>query len=106
MTKSNGTKLINAIAAREHANDTKLGTPSTDPMHAARRRTIMEQMAGGKGWRTAPKEPKQRANGLTRGEMKRIRRQVANEHVSEVRAPQFMHSAARRRFEAEMAVAA
>ena len=36
------------------------------------------------------------ANGKTRGEMKREARAAANAKVSENRAPQFMHSAARR----------
>lgn len=89
--------IFDAIAASEHANDTKLGMPSTDPMHAARRRTIMERLAGGKGWRTAPKLPATRDDGTTRGDRKRIAREIANGHVGEARDPEFMHSSARRK---------
>lgn len=99
--------IFNAIAAREHANDTKLGMPSTDPMHYARRRTIMEKLAGGKGWRTDPKEPKKDAQGLTRGDRKRAARERANAKVSEHRDYELLNSAARRRLDAEkMQVAA
>lgn len=86
--------IFNEIVAGEHANDTKLGLPSTDPTHAARRRTIMEHMAGGNGWRTPPKEPKRDAQGLSRGDRKRLARERANAKVSESRDRQFMHASA------------
>lgn len=103
MTKDN---VFTTLANREHENDTKLGMPSTDLAHFHRRMHLMSTLRGGKGFGQSPKGLKRDAQGLTRGDRKRLRRQVVNERVSEDRQPQFMHSAARRRLEAEMAVAA
>ncbi|MBY3543626.1 hypothetical protein HFN71_28495 [Rhizobium laguerreae] len=89
--------IFDKAVADEYANDTKLGMPSTDEGHFARRLALMERITGGKGFRTQPKLPAVRANGKTRGEMKRGARERANAKVSESRHPEFMHSSARQR---------
>ncbi|MGG7534639.1 hypothetical protein [Rhizobium sp. 12,4] len=101
------TKAFQQALADHHANDFKLGMPSTDEGHFARRLILMERLTGGKGFRSPAKEPAPRANGKTRGEMKREARERANVAVSEARPFQHMHSAARRRvLTAEVAAAA
>lgn len=97
MNQIPNTSAFNAVLTKEHANDTKLGMPSTDEAHFARRMTIMERMAGGKGWSSPAREPKKDAQGLTRGDRKRAARERANTAVSETRPYLYMHSAARRR---------
>lgn len=93
-------KAFDAVVAREHENDTKLGMPSTDAGHFHRRMAVMEQMTGGNGFGKLPKEPRKDAQGMTRGDRKRALRAATNAKVSEIRDPQFMHSAARRRLAA------
>ena len=109
MTRSEPTKttVFDEIVADYHANDFKLGMPSTDDAHFDRRKTVMEKLSGGKGWRIPAKEPKRNAQGLSRGDRKRLARAASNERVSEDRPYLYMHSAARRRaLAAEVAVAA
>lgn len=91
--------VFEALANREHQFDTHLGMPSMSLAHFDRRRTLMETMASGKGWGKQKKEVRRFADGTTRGDRKRIARERANAAVSEERLVQFMHSAARRRFE-------
>lgn len=99
--------IFDQAVADYHANDFKLGMPSTDEGHRVRRLTVMEKLTGGKGFRQPAKEPAVRANGKTRGEMKREARERANANVSEARSYQHMHSAARRRvLDAEVRAAA
>ncbi|NNH56951.1 hypothetical protein HLI01_09035 [Rhizobium laguerreae] len=86
--------IFDRTVADEYANDTKLGMPSTDEGHFARRMALMDRVKGGKGFRTPAKEPAVRANGKTRGQMKREARERANAAVSEVRDPQFRHASA------------
>lgn len=101
------TNIFNDIVADYHANDFKLGIPSTDAAHFDRRKTVMEKLSGGTGWRSPAKEPKRDAQGLSRGDRKRLAREAANSKVNEDRPYLYMHSAARRRaLEAELAVAA
>lgn len=90
-------KAFDAVVAREHENDTKLGMPSTDAGHFHRRMAVMQQMTGGAGFSPMPKEPRKDAQGMTRGDRKRALREAANAKVSEIRDPEYMHSAARRR---------
>jgi hypothetical protein len=90
-------KAFEAVVAKEHENDTRLGMPSTDLGHFARRMTAMENMTGGNGFGKMPKLPRKDAQGLTRGDRKRALREATNAKVSENRDQQFMHSAARRR---------
>jgi len=109
MTRSNlpKTNIFNEIVADYHADDFKLGMPSTDDAHFDRRKTVMEKLSGGKGWSIPAKEPKRNAQGLSRGDRKRLARAAAYERVSEDRPHLYMHSAARRRaLAAEVAVAA
>lgn len=79
----------------EYADDTKLGMPSRDEGHRARRLAVMERMTGGRGFERPAKEPRKDAQGRTRGDRKRAARAAANAKVSEAREPQFMHSSAR-----------
>jgi len=83
-----------------------LGMPSTDLMHKARRLTIMERMTGGNGFSALKKEVRTYSDGTTRGERKRAARERANAAVSEDRAPQFMHSTARRKLHEQQLQAA
>lgn len=85
------------VLEREHADDTRLGMPSRDAAHMLRRATIMASMTGNRGFRLQTKEPRTDAQGLTRGDRKRKARAAAMAKVSESRAPEFMHSAAKRR---------
>lgn len=94
------------VLDKEHENDSKLGMPSTSLEHHVRRLTLMERLAGGKGWRTPAREPKRNAQGLTRGQRKRELREATNAKVSESRPYLFMHSAARARWRAEQVRAA
>ncbi|MDK4727430.1 hypothetical protein [Rhizobium phaseoli] len=89
--------IFDKLAADYHANDFKLGMPSTDEGHRVRRLTVMERITGGKGFRSLPKEPGRNAEGLSRGDRKRLSRERANAAVNEARPYQHMHSAARRR---------
>ncbi|MEB2845891.1 hypothetical protein [Endobacterium cereale] len=73
--------IFDKLAAREHANDTKLGLPSTDRPHFHRRKHLMSVLAAGKGWRIPAKEPARRADGTTRGERKRARAERAFAHL-------------------------
>jgi hypothetical protein len=86
--------IFEKLAADYHANDFKLGMPSTDEGHRVRRLTVMEKLTGGRGFRQPAKEPAVRANGKTRGEMKREARERANANVSEFRERQFRHASA------------
>jgi hypothetical protein len=88
--------IFDKIVDAEHANDARLGMPATDSGHFDRRMNLMAAIRGGKGFRHPPKATAVRATGKTRGEMKRELRAAANAKVSEDRAPEFMHSAARR----------
>jgi hypothetical protein len=87
--------IFQRISASEQENDFKLGMPSTDEAHHARRLTVMETLTGGKGFRIPAKEPAIRGNGKTRGEAKREARAAADAKVSEYRDRQFRHSSAR-----------
>lgn len=97
--------VFEKLAAREHENDTKLGMPATDQAHHDRRLHLMSMLRGGKGFGTPAKQPRKDAQGLTRGDRKRLRRAAANAKVSEERDLLFMHRAARRRLLDEMIVA-
>ncbi|MEV4606154.1 hypothetical protein MRBLMR1_001094 [Neorhizobium sp. LMR1-1-1.1] len=98
--------IFTDLANREHENDSKLGMPSTSYEHRVRRKTLMEKLAGGKGWRNPKKELRKFANGTTRGQRKRALRAVFDAKVSEDRPYLFMHSAARARWRAEKVRAA
>lgn len=98
--------IFTTLANREHENDSKLGMPSTSLEHHVRRLTLMERLAGGKGWRNPKKESRRDAQGLTRGQRKRALREATNAKVSESRPYLFMHSAARARWRAEQVRAA
>jgi hypothetical protein len=87
--------IFQRISASEQENDFKLGMPSTDEAHHARRLTVMETLTGGKGFRIPAKEPAVRGNGKTRGEAKREARASADAKVSEYRAPEFRHGLSR-----------
>ncbi len=84
--------IFTDLATREHDNDTKLGMPSTSLEHHIRRLTLMERIAGGKGWRTPAKELRKFSDGTTRGQRKRLARERANAKVSEQRTNEFRHS--------------
>lgn len=94
---------MNALAkilGAEAVAVTRLGNPSQDYASQQRRLTAMATMTGTHGFRVPAVEPEKNARGLTRGDRKRIARAAASAKVSETRAPQFMHSAARRKLEA------
>lgn len=93
--------VFEKLAQREHENDTKLGTPSTDLAHFDRRLHLMSILTGGKGFRNLPKETRKFADGTTRGDRKRAARAAANAKVSEKRLPIYMHSAVRNRAAAD-----
>lgn len=84
--------IFSSLANREHANDSKLGMPSTSYEHFIRRKTLMEKLAGGKGWRVPAKEVRKFADGTTRGQRKRLAKERANAKVSEERPKEFRHS--------------
>ncbi len=88
--------IFKRIVAKEHETDTRLGMPLYDVAHK-RRLDAMSRMTGGNGFPTPAKDPRKDAQGRTRGERKRALRAATMAKVSEDRAPQFMHSAARRR---------
>ena len=76
-------KLLNIfqrVVLGEHAADTKLGLPASDPGVFARRLQRMYVMRGGKGFRELPREPVPRReyDDRTRGEEKRRRQAKAN----------------------------
>lgn len=85
------------VLDKEHENDSKLGMPATSYEHHVRRKTLMERLAGGKGWRVPKKDVRKFADGTTRGQRKRALRAVFDAKVSEERTHIYMHSAARRR---------
>lgn len=89
-------EIFKKVLEREHANDTKLGMPLSGTAHK-RRLDTLARMTGGNGFRTPPKEPRKDAQGRTRGDRKRLIRAAAMARVSEGRAPEYMHSAARMR---------
>lgn len=89
--------IFDKLVGAERANDAGLGMPATDDGHFHRRMVLMAAMRGGKGFPTPKAGVTARANGMTRGEMKRAARAAANAKVNETRAPEYMHSAARRR---------
>lgn len=90
------TDVLNADAVAS----TRLGNPSADYAAQQRRLTTMATMTGTHGFRVPAIEPKTDAQGLIRGDHKRAARTLAASKVSEVLAPEFMHSSARRRLEA------
>lgn len=92
--------IFTDLANREHENDSKLGMPSTSYEHHVRRLTLMENLAGGKGWGKPKKELRKFADGTTRGQRKRALREATNAKVSESRPFLFLHSAARARWRA------
>jgi hypothetical protein len=65
--------IFESIMKTTHDAETSLGHPLRDPMAIERRLTHFAQMTGGKGFRTPKKEPVKNAQGLTRGDRKRIR---------------------------------
>lgn len=69
--------IFSEIAAREHANDCRLGMPAANSAHFDRRMTAMAQMTNQKGFRLYPKQPKRDAQGLTRGDRRRLRHAAA-----------------------------
>jgi len=89
--------IFNKIIEAEHADDYRLGIPAKDAAHFLRRMTAMDNMRGGNGFIKPPKELRKDAQGMTRGERKRVLRAATNAKVSENRDPEFMHSVARRR---------
>ncbi|RWN51427.1 MAG: hypothetical protein EOS04_24460 [Mesorhizobium sp.] len=91
---------LSRIITAEAVAVTRLGNPSQDYAAQQRRLTAMATMTGTHGFRVPQIEPKTDAQGLTRGDRKRAARAAASAKVSETRAPQFMHSAARRQLEA------
>jgi len=88
--------VFDRVLARDAENDTRLGV-FLDGIAQKRRLDAMSRMRGGNGFRIPSQEPRKDAQGLTRGMRKRKARALAMERVSEVRAPEFMHSAARMR---------
>ena len=88
--------VFNKIVDDLHANDTRLGIPSTDLAHHDRRMTAMASMTNGRGFRTPGKEPKADSQGLTRGDRNRALRAATNAKVSEDRDTKFLNSFARR----------
>ncbi len=80
------------LANREHENDSKLGMPSTSLEHRIRRKTLMERLAGGKGWRVPKKDVRKFADDTTRGQRKRALRAVFDAKVSESRPREYRHS--------------
>lgn len=81
----------------EAESATRLGNPSADYGAHERRMNAMATMTGTAGFRVPPLAPKTDAQGKTRGDRKRELRVATAAKVSENRAPEFMHSAARRR---------
>jgi hypothetical protein len=69
--------IFNEIAARENANDYRLGMPAANSAHFDRRMTAMAQLTNQKGFRLYPKQPKRDAQGLTRGDRRRLRHAAA-----------------------------
>lgn len=88
--------IFEKIVFGEHARAARLGAPSADVGEFLRRWQAMAAM-NPKGFRTPPKEPRERRDGKTRGDLKREARARANLSVSENRPPEFLHSAARKR---------
>jgi len=72
---------FNKVIEAEFANDTKLGIPLYDPVLINRRLTFFSRLTNGKGFRIPPKEPKKNDQGLTRGDRKRMAREIANGKV-------------------------
>lgn len=66
------------VLSREYGEDRLLGMPARDRMHHDRRMNEMAQMTGGRGFRTPAKEVRRFADGTTRGDRKRKRRETAN----------------------------
>ncbi|MAZ17930.1 MAG: hypothetical protein CL535_16570 [Ahrensia sp.] len=87
-------KAFQKVLQDEYGADTKLGSPA---VNIDRRRETLAAMTGGRGFCTPPMEPAVDAQGRTRGDRRRAAGAVAMAKVSEQRAPEFMHSAARRR---------
>lgn len=92
--------VFNKVLAAEAEAATRLGNPSDNAAAFHRRMNAMATMTGTHGFRVPPLEPRKDAQGLTRGDRKRASRALAASKVTEARAPQFMHSHARRALEA------
>lgn len=90
-------RAFQRVLTKEHAIDTVLGVPAPDDAARLRRINAMSAMTSGNGFRTPPKAIRKFADSTTRGQRKRAASAVAMAKVSEARAPEFMHSAARRR---------
>lgn len=88
-------KAFQKLLAAEYGSDTKLGMPARDEAHGLRRLAAMERMTGGNGFRVPATKPRKDAQGLTRGQRRRAAYETAAAKVSEDRAPEYMHSAAR-----------
>jgi hypothetical protein len=83
------------VLAAEYGSDTKLGMPARDEAHGLRRLAAMKRMTDGNGFRVPATKPRRDAQGLTRGQRRRAAYAVAMAKVSEERAPEYMHGAAR-----------
>jgi hypothetical protein len=90
---------FNKVLAAEASAATRLGNPSENSAAFHRRMNAMATMTGTHGFPVPPLEPRKDAQGKTRGQRKRAARAKAMAKVGEVRAPQFMHSHARRTLE-------
>lgn len=91
---------FNKVLAAEAEAATRLGNPSDNSASFHRRMNAMATMTRTHGFRVPPMEPRKDAQVLTRGDRKRAARAIAASKVTEARAPQFMHSHARRTLEA------
>lgn len=59
------------VLEQEAAADTRLGCPSSNFGHFARRMTAMERMTGGRGFRVPKAAPRTDTQGKTRGQRRR-----------------------------------
>lgn len=75
--------VFNKIMGDQSKIETSLGNPLNDPMAIARRQSHFAAMTGGRGFRTPPKSLKADAEGLTRGDRKRARREASNAAIQD-----------------------
>lgn len=64
--------VIDRIMAKQFAEETSLGNPLHDSDAIERRLTHFAQMTGGRGFRVPAKTPRKDAQGLTRGDRRRL----------------------------------
>lgn len=88
--------IFNKIIKADNDAAFRLGSPAPNEEAHARRLAAME-LLNPNGFKTKPNTPAKNADGLTRGQRRRLKQAEYMAKVSEDRPLKYMHSAARNR---------